>query len=305
MKVGTAVERIIKNKLGMRTVKTGISVSLGVLIAQLFSLRSPVFVVIGAIMAMRASVSESFIMGKNRMLGTLIGAVIGLMISSILPQNVLFLGLGIILVIYIHNLFGWKESITLSTIVFSAIFMNTSSNQLAYALNRILDTFVGISVSVLVNYFIASPDKESIFLEGIEDIFQDSKEIVYKLVRGQSIDVEEIKTTIANSEADYDALKQDIDMNFHKTEAEGNLKQIIVILDDIYNNISTLSKIKTDPSLTIENIKKMQELYNLAVLTNFDYELDDLDIVYNYHLKELLIDLLHIEEFLNNSELRE
>ena len=299
-----AVEKIIKNKLGMRTVKTGISVSLGMVMAQLINLKSPVFVVIGAITAMRASVSESFIMGKNRMLGTLVGAIIGLITSNIFPRNALFLGIGIILVIYIHNLFSWKQSITLSTIVFSVIFMNTSSDQLAYALNRILDTFVGISVSMVVNYFIASPDKESIFLDGIGHIFQDSKEIVYKLVRGQSIDVEDIKTTIVSSEADYNALKQDIDMNFHKTEAEGSLRKITVILDDIYNNISTLSKIKTDPSLSIENIKKMQELYNLAVLTNFDYELDDKDIVYNYHLKELLNDLLNIEEFLNNSTLR-
>ena len=298
------MEKIIKNKVGMRTVKTGISVSLGMLLAQLFNLRSPIFVIIGAIMSMRASVSESFIMGKDRMLGTLVGAAIGLITSNIFPQNALFLGLGIIIIIYIHNLFNWKPSISLSAIVFSVIFINTGPGQLSYAANRTLDTFVGIAVSMLVNYFIASPNKESLFLEGIKDIYQDSKEILYNIVRGKSIDVEEIKKTIGSSEEEYDALKQDIDMNFYKTDSEGNLNRIILILDDIYNNIRTLSKIKTEPVLTIENIKMMQELYNLAVLTNFDYELEDLDIVYNYHLKELLSDLLYMEKFLNSESLK-
>lgn len=296
------MDKIISNKLGMRTIKTGISASLGLLLAQLFSLRSPVFVIIGAMMSMRASVSESFIMGKDRMLGTLVGAIIGLATSSIFPQNAFFLGIGIIIVIYIHNLLNWKTSISLSTIVFSVIFINTAPGKLAYALNRTLDTFVGISVSMLVNYFIASPNKESLFLEGIEGIYQDSKEILYNLVRGKSIDVDEIKKSIVASDEEYDALKQDIDMNFYKTDSESNLNQIILILDDIYNNISTLSKIKTNPALTLENIRLMQDLYNLAMFTNFDYQLDNLDIVYNYHLNELLSDLLYIEKFLNKRD---
>lgn len=295
------MERFRKYKLGMRNFKTGLSVSLSMLLAQLLNLRSPIFAVIGAIMSMKASVSESFIMGKNRMLGTLVGAALGLLLSYIFPQNAIFLGLGIILVIYVHNLFGWKKSISLSTIVFSVIFINTTSSRLPYALHRILDTFVGITVSMVVNYFIASPNKESMFLEGIENIYQDSREIVYNLVRGKSIDIEDIKDIIHKSELEYEALKLDIDMNFYSPESESNVNTIFVLLDDIYNNISTLSKIKMDPTpiLTLENIELMQELYSLAMLSDFDYELEDKDIVYNYHLNELLNSLLQIEDLLN------
>lgn len=293
------MDKIKKHKLGMRTFKTGLSVSLGMLAAQLLNLKSPIFVAIAAIMAMRSSVSESFIMGKNRMLGTLVGASVGLLLSYILPQNAIFLGLGIIIVIYIHNMFNWKQSISLSTIVFSVIFINTTSSRLSYAINRIIDTFIGIIVSMLVNYFIASPNKESIFLKGIEKIYEDSRKIVYNIVRGETIVLEEIKSIINKSEEEYEALKQDIDLNFYKTDSESNFNTITSLLDDIYNNISTLSKIKTEPTLTLENIELMQELYNLAIITNFDYELEDVDIVYNYHLNELLNCLLQIEDLLN------
>src|SRR5699024_5912904 len=99
----------------------------------------------------------------------------------------------------------------------------------------------------------------------------------------------------------YETLKQDIDMNFYKTKSESNINTIFNLLDDIYNNISTLSKIKiqSQPSLTVENIQLMQELYNLAIFTNLDYELDNNDIVYNYHLNELLNSLLQIEELMD------
>lgn len=297
MKVGMKVDKIKKHKLGMRTFKTGLSVALGMLIAQLFNLRSPIFVVMSAIMAMKSSVSDSFIQGKNRMISTLVGITVGLILSYILPQNPLFLGLGIILVIYIHNLFDWKDSTTLSAMVFSVVFMNTDTGRLAYAVNRTIDTFIGIIISMLVNYFIASPNKESIFLQGVENIYEDSRKIVYNLVRGRSIDIEEIKTVILKSEEEYEALKQEIDMNFYRTDAESKYNTIFRLLDDIYNSISTLAKFKLKPRpiLTLENIELMQDLYNLAIFSNFDYELEDLDIVYNYHLDELLNSLLQIE----------
>lgn len=300
MKVGIKVEKIKKYKLGMRTFKTGLSVALGMLIAQLFNLRSPIFVVMSAIMAMKSSVSDSFIQGKNRMISTLVGVTVGLILSYLLPQNAFFLGLGIIMVIYLHNLFNWKDSTTLSAIVFSVIFMNTEPGRIAYAVNRTIDTFIGIIVSMLVNYFIASPNKESIFLEGVENIYQDSREIVYNLVRGKSIDIDEIKNIILKSEEEYEALKQEIDMNFYRTESESRYNRIFQLLDDIYNNISTLSKFKMKPTplLSLENIELMQKLYNLAILSNFDYELKEKDIVYNYHLNELLNSLLQIENLL-------
>src|SRR5699024_11148539 len=102
----------------------------------------------------------------------------------------------------------------------------------------------------------------------------------YNLVRGKAIDLEKIKNVILNSESEYETLKQDIDMNFYKTKSESNINTIFNLLDDIYNNISTLSKIKiqSQPSLTVENIQLMQELYNLAIFTNLDYELDNNDI---------------------------
>src|SRR5690554_7132665 len=140
---------IRKYRIGMRTIKTGLAVSISVMIAELVGLSSPLFVGIGAISTMQASVSESFAMGKNRILGTIMGALVALVMSYLFPSNILFLALGIIIVIHFLNLLGWKKSITLSAIVFLAVFLNHEEAMIPYATNRVLDTFIGIVVGML------------------------------------------------------------------------------------------------------------------------------------------------------------
>lgn len=65
MKVGISMEKFKRYKLGMRTLKTGLSVAIGVFVAQLLNLRSPVFVVISAVMAMRLPFLTPSLMGKT------------------------------------------------------------------------------------------------------------------------------------------------------------------------------------------------------------------------------------------------
>ena len=142
-------------KVGMRTIKTALAVSLTILISQIFNLRSPFFAGIAAIIAMQTSVSESFTMAKNRMYGTILGGTIALLFSYFAPENILSIGLGIIILIYACNLFGWKRSVQISTMVFLSIILNyEEGSRLNYALYRTLDTLVGLIIGTLINYFI-------------------------------------------------------------------------------------------------------------------------------------------------------
>ena len=94
-------------KIGMRTIKTALAVSLTIFIAQVLNLKSP-FAGIAAIIAMQSSVSESFNMAKNRMLSTILGAITALLFSLIAPENPFFIAIGVIIIIYLCNIFNWK-----------------------------------------------------------------------------------------------------------------------------------------------------------------------------------------------------
>lgn len=285
-------------KIGLRTIKTGIAVGLSMYIASLFDLKSPVFVGIGAIMSMQSSVSESFKSGKDRMLGTFVGAIIGLIFSYLLPHNYFFLSLGIIVTIYIHNLLGWKSSLTLSAIVYLAIFLNTEDERISYAANRLLDTFIGISVSVLINYFIAAPNQKKMFLEKKINIVNSSKKLVYNLVKNKGeISLHDFSTELKTLESTFSAYKHDLDLNVVKSHITQTSISILSMLDFIYNNLLTILNLDMRPILDERNAELFKELYDEEFVP-YARDNEELDIVYNYHLNKILVNLLEIEKLI-------
>ena len=147
-------------KVGMRTIKTAFAVSLTIFISNILKLKSPFFAGISAIIAMQTSVSQSLRAGKDRMYGTILGALVALIFSLFHLENTFFIGIAIVIIIYICNLFGWEKTIQLSTMVFLSIILNyDEGSRVSYALHRTLDTFIGLIIGTLVNYFIVPPRK--------------------------------------------------------------------------------------------------------------------------------------------------
>ena len=114
--------------VGMRNIKTAISVMLCIIISNILNLNNPLFVIIGAIVSMQGSINESFQNGINRILGTIFGAIIGIVFFHISHQNILLIGLGTVFIIYVNNRLNWNKSIVISLIVFCSIMLNTDEN---------------------------------------------------------------------------------------------------------------------------------------------------------------------------------
>lgn len=157
-------------KIGLRTVKTGIAVGLTMVIAKALQIEYPFFAIVAALIAVQPTVSDSWRVGLNRILGTFIGAIVGVILVSVFPANFVFLGIGTIVLITIMNRLGWNEAINIAAFVLIAIFLDVGVNHISYALHRLFDTFIGISVAVLVNYLIYPPTYDAKVLEGIRDI---------------------------------------------------------------------------------------------------------------------------------------
>ncbi|KAB3530306.1 aromatic acid exporter family protein [Alkaliphilus pronyensis] len=151
-------------KIGLRTIKTGIAVSTTMLVTDFLNIEYPFFALIAALIAMQPTVSDSWHSGINRIIGTFIGAFVGLLFGFIAPINFLLVGLGLILLIYTMNRLGWTDSINIAGVVFLAIILNDEGVHIIYAVNRLIDTFIGISIALGVNYLIFPPtyDKKAI-----------------------------------------------------------------------------------------------------------------------------------------------
>lgn len=194
-------------KIGLRTVKTGIAVGITMLVSRIFNIDHPFFAMVAALIAMQPTVSDSWHTGANRMLGTFIGALVGVIFIMISPPNFIMISLGIILLIHIMNRLGWNEAISIASVVFIAIYLNYKDGYTTYALSRLFDTFIGISIALIVNYLIYPPTYDKKLLQEVNQVLEDIWIDVFNsfnILIGENVKPEAVKKT-------FDLIEEELD----------------------------------------------------------------------------------------------
>lgn len=278
----------------MRTIKTAFAVSLTIYISYLLNLDSPIFASIAAILAMKASVSESLSLGKNRMLGTILGGIVALLFSYIVPTNILTIGIGIIIIIYICNLLGWKKTIELASIVFLSIIMNyEKGNRLNYAIARTLSTLIGLVIGTVINYFIVPPKSynQKHIEEAISIIHLDFKCAIEELIWNKECGLlDKLKESLDKLENEYAILKNDTKLIIGKKEEATKFESVFDSFENIYYHLKTISSIEKIPPMDEENRRIAEKLFNREIPPEYNDE-DKMSIIYNYHLNKILNEL--------------
>jgi len=153
-------------KVGLRNIKTALSVLACILIFQLSGwTESPFYACIAAVICMGDSVENSMKAGKNRLIGTLTGGIYGIIFIflnpiTLIPQPFL-ISLGIIVVIYTGVLIRKPASVAISCVVFLAIMTNLKGNSTyLYAVNRIIETAAGIIIAIFINKYVNIPSRD-------------------------------------------------------------------------------------------------------------------------------------------------
>ncbi len=138
---------------GLRIIKTGIAVTLCLLFYRLIGLEMSFYALVAIVISMDKTIFLSFTAGKNRLIGTAIGAALGMGFSLLLPDNAWSSGLGIILLIYLLNQFKLNAAIVIASVVFLAIMIafGSADHPINYSLLRLMDTSVGVFIAWLVN----------------------------------------------------------------------------------------------------------------------------------------------------------
>lgn len=150
-------------KLGLRAIKTAISVFFCLLIALIFNRTDTLFASIAAIICLQPTYNKTFSSGLQRLVGTLVGGVVGYLIILTIYKlpfrevTTLFIApFSILMVIYICNVINQPASVSISCIVVLSVVMwpdGNISTAFMYVVNRMLDTSMGIIVAMLVNRF--------------------------------------------------------------------------------------------------------------------------------------------------------
>lgn len=189
-------------KLGMRNLKTALAVFLCLLLSRYFSLEYPFYASIAAIFAMENTLTNSLLAGKNRIVGTIIGAGVGLVFALMRPGDPVLSGVGIVVVIYLCNLFKVSKSVRIAGVVFLAIMVSLNhKNPLEYSLNRILDTVVGIAIAVAVNYVVFPPNNSKQIKKDFASLKKRILELSTRSASGDIIDLRGIEKEITDLQA--------------------------------------------------------------------------------------------------------
>lgn len=150
-------------KVGQRNIKTALSASLCALI-YFFIDRNPTFACIGAVFGMGGNMEESRLHGGNRLFGTIIGGMLGILLFRIYLQfypeggnRFLLVPLlfgGIVVLIVLSQVF-WVGAVQPGAVVLCIVLFNTPvDTYVSYSLNRMADTAVGVAMSLLINYLL-------------------------------------------------------------------------------------------------------------------------------------------------------
>ena len=150
-------------KIGMRNIKTAIAATLCALVYYFFD-RSPAFACIGAIFGMGSDLGVSKLHGGNRFFGTLVGGFIGMGLFALYVQlfpeggsrwfliPLTFVG---VVILIVACQYIWVGGIQPGGVVLCIILFNTPvETYVSYALNRMVDTGVGVIFSMLINYLL-------------------------------------------------------------------------------------------------------------------------------------------------------
>lgn len=183
-------------KIGMRNIKTSASVFLCLLFFEFLNRENAVQACIAAIICMQNTIDDSFKKGLDRIIGTIIGGIAGALVLFFVEtygneQLLLFIiPLGIMILIEICVALKLKQSVIICCVVYLSILITKQheGGYIFYTFNRVIDTTLGIIITIFVNKYMNIPEELRILL-------------VRKKIINEKSDNEELTTEVSDNKS--------------------------------------------------------------------------------------------------------
>ncbi|MCC3359320.1 FUSC family protein [Bacillus sp. REN16] len=267
-------------KFGARMLKTGIAITLALMIAKLLELPSPVFAGIAAVFAIQPSIYRSYLTVIEQVQANVIGAFFAVLFGMYFGNNAFIIGLTVVLVIAINLRFKMEKTISVAIVTVIAIMESPSEQFIEFASLRFLAILLGILSAFLVNLIFLPPKYE----KKLYDAIVEQSEEIFKWVR--------VSTRHAS---EYNTLKDDID----------KIKENIIQIDQLFllykEERNYFKKVEYEKSRKLVLFRQMIVCTNRALdtlkrLHRHENELQELPIRFQQLFVKEIDDLLHSHE---------
>ncbi len=144
--------------------RTAFAASLCWLLAQLLGLHDGYWGAISAIIVLQSNVGSTIRASRDRILGTIIGAVLGFSCTLFgqLPWNYI---LAVFLAVVVCGLLGFRNSSRLAGVTVTIVMLVQSGSHKSVALDRVIQVVLGIFVAVAVTMLVFPNLERSATLE--------------------------------------------------------------------------------------------------------------------------------------------
>lgn len=289
--------------IGMRTFKTGLTVFLAALVAQIVNPDDQFVLLFTALIALESHVASSFQIGMKRIAATVIGSLSAIFLYySGLPLPVAA-ALAVMLLIIVANQMGQIGSIGVSGSVTILILLNGFAGQNPYLISliRMRDTFIAVAIASLVNFLIFPP-KPSRRIQNQENQLHDTTlALVEKMyLYGIYEDLEDYRLEIQSLAKDIHQAETEID--FVENIGDKRLvldKKLLSHYQKVYIYSENLSLMGKEMRVTDANQKELTDLYGHEELLERIWDEEEMsaeEVIYNYILKRLISNLKEIQK---------
>jgi uncharacterized membrane protein YgaE (UPF0421/DUF939 family) len=134
------------------SLRAAVAAAAAVALAKLLKLEYPVYALIAAVLVMDLSPLKTRQLAAQRLLGTLLGATVGALLSYVLPEGPLAMGVGILTAMLLG--FGIRleaGAVKLAGYVCGLVVFAYGALPWSYAFHRVAETLLGIGMAVLVS----------------------------------------------------------------------------------------------------------------------------------------------------------
>lgn len=183
-------------RIGMRTMKTALAVMICILLFHFINRGQPLIAALAAVFSLRQDLTTTVSFGKSRVLGNSIGGIAAILYFFIkqyfhhdfmveLIALPIFVALVIIISDGINNNSGIISAIATMLLITLSV---TESQSVYFAIDRVLDTFIGTFIALAINFVLRPPtiEKEKEIAEDLEELKKKEEKLHFMLAEVQN-----------------------------------------------------------------------------------------------------------------------
>ncbi len=158
--------------IGLRTAKTTAAVILSMIAVSYLGTTDSklIFAMLGAMAAVQPTFKASVESCVSQIIGVLFGACMGVLLRLIFLPPLVATGIGMVLVITLYNVLGFRFSPSLSCFIVVMVCTAPDIQPMAYAVGRIWDSAIGLGIGMLINTLVFPYDNSRQIRDTVESL---------------------------------------------------------------------------------------------------------------------------------------